>query len=311
MPTDRTTIVKGAGAVKIGSVQLYSKGEIGATLDPETFEIPVAGYGSVDERLADSIGRITFTPSGRLSADILTALFPYGTPVIDASVFGSTDTATEVHSIAGQKVVFHNTAVTRMPALKLSARETAFAGAVEITAISAKATARTNAAAIFTGPTAAAFTPNITVADIKTLPYVGTWGTGGGAVTIETKEGWDVEFDVTLEPMQLADHGTVDMYLKSVTARARCIPLNYAENMLALLHTQGAAAVIGSTMREGKNLAIAATGGLTVTLFDAAPVSGPIRWGESMLRAGELGFKATRAFSGGVPGALFSVAMTA
>jgi hypothetical protein len=304
---DRTTIVKGAGAVKIGSTQLYSKGEISATLDPETFEIPVAGYGSLDERLADSVGKISFTPSGRLNADILATLIPYGTPVIDASVFGATDTATEVHSIAGQKVVFHNTAVTGMPSLKLSARETAFNGAVEITALAKNATARTDAAAIFTGPTAAAFTPNIVIGDIKTLPYAGVWGVAG----IDTKEGWDVEFDLELEPFQVSDHGTIDMYLKGVTARAKCTPLTYGENLLALLHTQGTAAVIGSTMREAKNLVISAVGGLTVTLFDAVPVSGPIRWGEGMLRANEIGFKAQRTFTTGVPGALFSVAMTA
>ena len=304
---DRTTIVKGAGAVKIGSVQFYSKGEISAVLDPQLFEVAVAGYGVLDQRLADSVGRISFTPSGRLNADILAALFPYGTPVIDASVFGATDVATEVHSIAGQKVVFHATAVTGMPSLKLSARETAFSGAVEITALAKNATARSTANAIFTGPTAAAFAPSIAVADIKTLPYAGVWGSAG----IETKEGWDVEFGLTLEPMSLSDHGTVDMYLKGVTARAKCIPVSYAENMLALLHTQGSAAVIGSTMRETKNLVISAAGGLTVTLFDAAPVAGPLRWGEGMLRANELGFQATRVITAGVPGAVFSVAMTA
>ena len=304
---DRTTIVKGAGAVKINTVQLYSKGEIDAILDPETFAIAVSGYGELDERLADSVGKITFTPSGRLNADILAALYPYGTPVIDASVFGVADTPTEVHSIAGQKVVFHNTAVTGMPSLRLSAKETAFSGNVEITALAKNATSRATANAIYTGPTAAAFVPSIAIADIKTLPYNGVWG----STAIDTKDGWTVDFELSLEPFVLGDHGTIDMYIKSVTCRAKCNPITYGENMLALLRTQGTTAVIGGTLRETKNLVIAATGGLTVTLMDAVPVAGPLKWGESQLRAGELGFKATRTITTGVPGAIFSVAMTA
>ena len=37
---------------------------------------------------------------------------------------------------------------------------------------------------------------------------------------------------------------------------------------------------------------IAATGGLTVTLKKATVVTGPLNWGTTTLRAGELGFTA-------------------
>lgn len=308
---NRNSIIQGAGAVKIGSVQMYSKGDIDATLDPESFQVGVSGYGTVDERLADSVGKITFTPSGRCTAEILAALFPYQTPSIDSSIFPAADVPTEIHAILGSKVVFHNTAVTAMPSLRLSAKETVFSGNVELMCLPALNTARSAANAIFTGPTVAAFTTNIDYTAIKTLPYVATWGTGGGAVAIDTKDGWTIDFEVSVEPFVVADYGTLLARLKSVTARAKCQPISHGEDLLALMQTQGTTAVIGSSMRTGKDLQIVATGGLDVTLYDAVPMSGPLKWGESQLRGTELGFTATRKFTTGVPGALFSIAMQA
>jgi len=308
---NRNTIIQGAGAVKIGTVQMYSKGDIDATLDPESFQVTVSGYGAVDERLADSVGKITFTPSGRCTAEILAALYPYQTPVIDSFIFPAADVPTEIHAILGSKVVFHNTAVVAMPGLKLSARETVFSGNVELMCLPKLNTARSAADAIFTGPAAIAFTTNLDYTAIKTLPYAATWGTGEGAVELETKDGWTVEFDVSVEPFVVTDYGTLTAQLKSVTARAKCQPINYSESILSLLQTQGTTAAIGSSMRTGKDLRIVATGGLDVTLYDAVPMTAPLKWGETQLRTTELGFTATRSFANGVPGALFSVAMQA
>ena len=305
---DRTTIVKGAGAVKIGSVQLYAKGDIDAVLNPETFDVEVAGYGALDTRFADNVGRISFTPSGRLSADILAALYPYANPVIDGSIYGATDTASEVHSIAGQKFVFHNTAVASMPNLKLSARNTHFSGNCELIALPKNETARSEANAIFTGPTGAAFTPSLAANSIPTLPYAAAWGT----TDIYTKEGWDIEFSVELEQFTCDDYGTIDFWLKSVSVMCKCQPVNLSEAILTTMRTQGSAAVIGSTMRETKDLTIAAAvGGLTFEAYDAIFKEGPLKWGQHQLRAGQIGFAATRSFDAGAPDALFSIAMTA
>jgi len=308
---NRNSIIQGAGAVKIGAVQMYSKGDIDASLNPSSFSVSIAGYGVVDERLADSVGKITFTPSGRCTAGILTALYPYQTPAIDSFVFPAADVATEVHAILGSKVVFHNTAVVGMPALKLSAKETCFAGNVEIMCLPKLDTLRSAANAIFTGPTTAAFSPSIDHTAIPTVPYAATWGTGGGAVEIDTKDGWSIEFDVAIEPFVVTDYGTLTYQLKSVSVRAKCQPISHAEDLLALMQTQNSTAVIGSTLRTGADLNIVATGGLDITLYDAVPMTAPLKWGETQLRAGELAFQATRKFDTGVPGALFAIAMAA
>ena len=51
---------------------------------------------------------------------------------------------------------------------------------------------------------------------------------------------------------------------------------------------------------------ISATGGLTVTLKNASLVAGPLNWGATALRAGELGFTANVDTASG---ALFSLAL--
>jgi hypothetical protein len=48
-----------------------------------------------------------------------------------------------------------------------------------------------------------------------------------------------------------------------------------------------------------------------VTLKEAAVMKGPLEYGNTKLRAGEMMWTAHRAITGGVPAALFTVALTA
>ena len=47
-----------------------------------------------------------------------------------------------------------------------------------------------------------------------------------------------------------------------------------------------------------------------MTLNNARLVTGPLAWGSTTLRVGEIGFIAQRSFSEGVAGALYSVEIT-
>ena len=62
----------------------------------------------------------------------------------------------------------------------------------------------------------------------------------------------------------------------------------------------------GASTAGDDDLVISATGGLTVTLKNASLVTGPLNWGATALRAGELGFTANVNTSSG---ALFSLAL--
>ncbi|MFO7534715.1 MAG: hypothetical protein R6X19_03370 [Kiritimatiellia bacterium] len=307
---DRSTIVRGPGSVTLGAVQMFDSEGIKAALKVDTFEVPVSAFGNVDTRRKDITAAITFRPCGALTAEILAALFPHGTPVIGASLLGVADVSCVIHSLAGTKVTFAAAALSKMPSLKLSAGAPAFSGEAEITCLLANDTDRTDADSLFV-VAAEAWAGAFDVADILGGVYTGVLGTGETAVTIATQDGWQVDFEMEVEPQACDGVGTYDLLLKSVTVRAKCIPLGLTEaTHLALLNAQDTGAVIGGTMRSGKDLVISCPDALTVTLKEAALVEGPMAWGNNQLRSGEIGFVAHRTVTGGVPAALFSVALT-
>ena len=97
--------------------------------------------------------------------------------------------------------------------------------------------------------------------------------------------------------------GTIDYTLGGVTVRARCVPLGLSESQIlaALPVAKGR----GASVATANDLVIEAAGGLKVTLKNAALVTGPIQWGTTQLRAGEIGFVAHVA----ADGQLFKVEM--
>jgi len=306
----RQSVIRGPGTVKLGTVQFFDKDAIKADLKIETFDVPVSAYGNVDTRRKDMTGVVTLKPCGNLTNAILAALYPHGTPNIGASLYGAVDTPCICHSLAGTKVTFAAAALTKMPSLKLATNETAFSGDAEITCLVKNNTAR-SADASFYSVAQEQWAGAFDVADIKGGVYLGTWGTGEAAVTFQSNDGWTCDFEMQTEA-QLADGvGTYDIMLKGVTVRAKCRPLGLSESdLLGYLNLQGAGAVMGGSMRSGMDLTIASATGLTVALKEVALVQGPMEWGPTNLRAGEIGFVAHRAIAAGVPGALFSVALT-
>lgn len=310
MAIDRSTVIRGPGTVTLGTVQLYDRDSIKADLNIETFDVPVSAYGNVDTRRKDVTGIISLRPCGEITANILGALYPHGTPNIGSSLFGATDVATVVHSLAGQKITFHATALTKMPSLRLSTIETAFGGEAQITALIKNNVERSADNSFYT-VAAEAWDGAFDVANVKGGMYVGTWGTGPG-ITFRTSDGWTLDFEMQTQAQYCDGVGTYDIMLTGVTVRARCRPLGISEStLMGYLNLQGANATLGTTMRSGLDLVIAATGGLTVTMKDAALMQGPMEWGSTNLRIGEIGFVAHRSIAAGVPGALFSVALTA
>lgn len=312
MSINRESIIRGPGAVKLGSTQIYDKDGIECTLETETFDIPVSAIGNVDTRLQDAIGRTDFTPSGRVTADLLAALYPYGTPNIGADIFGDADVACEVHSLAGKKLTWTAAAITQMPQLRLSAKQTLF-GACQISHVIGNGMDRATANSLYTIADEA-FSGAYDKADVKCKPVSAAWGASAPWAAIKTQDGWTVDFDLQLEPVMVDENGTIGMQIGGVIARARCQPLGLTEaNVFDALNTQGTGHTIGDSIRTGNDLVLtgATGGGVTVTLKDCALVEGPLAWGQERLRSGEIGFITHRAITSGVGGPVFSIALTA
>ena len=93
-----------------------------------------------------------------------------------------------------------------------------------------------------------------------------------------------------------------------MTVRAKCTPIGLSESQI--LAELPFAMRRGASLRGENDLVIAGAGGLTVTLKNATLVTGPLAWGNTTLRVGEVGFVAHRSFTSGVAGPLYSVAIT-
>lgn len=300
----RTAIVRGPGSVKFGDVTLYDANGISADIESASKEVPSSISGQLDTIKTDQSARISFTPCGQLSSNILTALYPHQTPSIGSSLCGGSDTSLVVHSLAGKKLTFTNAFLSKIPDLLLSPVKTAF-GQAEFTALIGLGLAPTSSNALCKVETTAYNLNYPDPADITGVQYAATFG----SLDIpDTADGWTVSVDLSTDPVTTDQLGTIDHTLQGITVRAKCTPLGVAESDIlgALPFALGR----GASLRGANDLVIAGEGGLTVTLKNAKLVTGPLAWGTSTLRVGEIGFIAQRAFSSGVAGALYSVEMT-
>ncbi|MCL1922040.1 MAG: hypothetical protein FWG50_13380 [Kiritimatiellaeota bacterium] len=134
----RKNILTGPGAATFGGVTLHDADGISADIDSATQDIPSSVSGKLDTIKTDQQGKVTLTPCGEITQDILDALFPHQAPLIGASVFGAADTLLVIHGTDGRKLTFLNAALTGIPDLLLSTVKTAF-GQAEFTALTAPA----------------------------------------------------------------------------------------------------------------------------------------------------------------------------
>lgn len=300
MSINRNTILRGPGTVKFGGVTVFDANGITCEIESATQELPSSISGEIGTIKTDQTGKISFTPCGQLSADILAALFPYGAAAIGSSACGADDSPCVIHSVAGTKVTLLNACISKMPEIYLSPVKTAF-GAVEIAAALGLAKGPEDADALYKVETAAyaAGAPDPT--GITGVAYAGTFG----ALSIpDTADGWTITPEVTLQPVSTDTLGTIDWTVASVGCTAKCTPLGLTEEQIlaALPATRARGSLIG-----GDDLVVTGAGGLKVTLHGASIVTGPLQWGNTQLRAGEIGFTAHRSFAGGVPGPVFEV----
>lgn len=300
MSINRNTILRGPGTVKFGGVTVFDANGITCEIESATQGLPSSISGEIGTIKTDQTGKISFTPCGQISAAILAALFPYASAAIGSSACGAADTPCVVHGMSGTRVTLVNCCVRKMPEIYLSPVKTAF-GSVELAAALGLAKGPTDDAALYTVEQAAydAGAPDPT--GITGVAYAGTFG----ALSIpDTADGWTITPEVTLNPVSTDTLGTIDWTVASVGCTAKCTPLGLTEEQIlaALPATRARGSLIG-----GDDLVVTGAGGLKVTLHGASLVTGPLQWGNTQLRAGEIGFTAHRSFAGGVPGPVFEV----
>lgn len=314
MTIDRTAIVLGPGIVTFNSQVFYSKDDIIATPVIDTFKVETSMFGDADERLDNIAYEIAFTPAGQWIAAHLPVLWPHSNPVVGASVYGGADLDLVVTGIDGRQMTFHAAAVSQMPTLRLSAKETPM-GQITFISIGANDTAWSDASKRSTEEAQAFADTSYVQADTKTVPYTSVWGAVSPWDSFETEDGWTIDFELDLQDIMTDSDGIVDKRVGNATGIiARAVPQGVtAAQLETLLAVQGTGKVRGTSLSANANdLVIAGgSGNPTFTLNDAAPKAGPFRWGGTVVRTGEVAFVAVPAFTSGARDALFTVGTVA
>ena len=289
----RQTILTGPGAAKFNGVVIHDASGITLNIDSATQDILSSVTGKLDTIKTDQRGTVTLTPAGVVTQDILDALFPHQSPAIGSRLFGATDTTLVIHGTDGKKVTLFNAALTGVPDMLLSTIRTAF-GEAEFTALIADNKSPDAANAFYKVEAAAYDAGQPDPLGITGTPYNATFGS---LLLPDTTEGWTISTELETQPITTDNIGTVDILLTGVTVRASCTPLGKSvEQILAALPV---AKLRGASTRTNNDLVIAGQGGgLTVTLHNAALVTGPMQWGSTALRIGQIGFVAHRNAAG-------------
>ena len=304
----RLTLVKGPGAVKVGSVVLHDADGIQADIQVGAVPVATSIEGEVDQWVSSRFGTISFRPAGEVTSSILAALYPHQTPVMGASLLGATDVPLIVASKAGTKLTYHAAALTQPPQVRLSATQTAFGSAAQFRALLAAGKDPADEGALVTIASEAwsdATYPFATTNLVRGA-YLGTYN----SATITPRGGWTIDVQLATQAISTDHEGEIEILLTGVTVTATCEPQGMTEAAMAALlpYTVGN----GTSIRAGHDLVITGGAGtISATLYDARPLVGPMRWGTTQLRSGEVAWIAQRKLTGGVPGALYALSIAA
>ena len=303
---DRSTILRGPAVIQFNGCTFYSKGDITVDVGLETFQVETAAHGKVDERVIERSIKVKFTPAGEW--ENLATLYPYGSAVLGASVFGAVDLPLVIQTLSGRKITFSSAAITQMPAISLSSTKTLL-GDVEFTCLGKNNEAWTTAGNSFAIAAQAFSDATFDPASILTQPYAAAWGAVAPWDAIKTFAGWEISFDLSLNPVTTDDDGIVDYTFASLAVSASCQPMGITEQQfLDAMRLQGATNARGRSLQAGANDLVFTGTGVAITIKKAQMKEGGMLFNPKDPRIATAKWIATRQFIAGAAQPLFSVA---
>ena len=299
MPTfDRTTILRGPCKVTYDTQTFYSKAGVVLTTTNSTFDKETDAYGIVSKSKTDLTIVIEFEPVGEIEA--LAVLFPHGNTAMGASIYGNTDKNLVIVS-ADKTYTILNAQITQMPTISCSATKTAF-GSVQFTGLLKKDGDPQNIEDYYTTAGGASIGSGFSPQLIYTAPYTATLG---ALTPFFSQDGFEISFDLSLNPVVVDGIGTVDMSMGNLGCNISCIPTGPTQlDFETFFDNLSAGEDLATSVLEIKTTTV---GGLD---FDCAAVQVTelqrnFSAADSVL--GTLTMSAKRTFSSGAPVTLFQV----
>lgn len=311
MSVDRANLL-GAGAPKVtfNSATFWTRDDV----------MPRIAH-SLTEQRASMYGRVTQTRGPRLIEvtiplfslwENLSTLFPSTVvdPTIGSRVFGSTDLPLVLHAKNQDRLTIHNARITGLSNLKLAANQPIFSAAVKFTGLLKNNANPADAAAYYTYDTAAYAEGAFALTNFKATAWSGAWGSVTGFTSMNTQDGWDISWDLNMEPDLVDGLGVVDMFLTHFAAKASCIPVGptIAQLETNLRFQNHANAAIGTGVHDLMYDLVLTSGTGSVTLKSASLVETGLAFAPSKKRVTETVWETQRGFTTGTPHAVAVIA---
>lgn len=289
---DRAKTVIGPGHIEFDGAIIYVRDGIELDVDKATWDL-MQDAGPMERRIEDININVQFTPSGEITAGILDALYPshFRTPVIGKEIFGGTDKPIIVWGANGRKYTISAGAVTQPPQLILSPRQTAM-GQATLRGLPANDTVRSAANSTLTIETASFSGTAYNRANVKTVPYLASWGNTAPFDALRSESAFTIDFNVELEDLVDDNYGVYGLIISNVDAAAQFTPIGLTEaEFLAETRIQGPGVELGTSLYDtGKDFVVTGgPGNPIVTLKRAELADGlPWRWGRTARRFGQV-----------------------
>jgi hypothetical protein len=296
---DRTTIVRGPCKITYDGATFYSKGGVTFTATNSSFDKETDAYGPVGKIKTDFQVVVEFEPVGEIEA--LTTLFPYASTAMGASICGATDKPLVIVSASATYTVL-NAIVTQMPSLRLSATATAF-GSVQFTGLLKKEGDPSNLEHYYTIGAGA----SIGVAFDTSKIVCGAYYCDLGAFDeVYSESGFEVSFDLSMNPVIVDGFGTVDMSLTSLGSNLSFIPTGIARaDLEVLLEGTGPGGNVSGI--DFISIQTPTVGGIILEFRSGELIDIQDRFSPTDNRLGTINITATREIASGVPEPLFTI----
>lgn len=289
---DRANILKGPAKAVWDSATILFGEDFSVDLVTEQFDVNSNSHGRVGRRWKNRYIEIKGVP---LMWNDLTKLFPYATKNIGDALFGATDKPMVITPRNGAPLTVANVMPFALAGLSLHAakpimRSMTFRG------LCANASDPALAASFFSFGVVGADVA-LTGLDLTKIPK-GLYSAVMNAVTYRGEEGFDIDFNLGLEP----DHEQglhINYRVTELEAASKFMPAGLTEANYATLMGWGGIAQGDEYASYDLVISGAASGYPVVTLSKMQPQGGGVRYGARPLRNGEVQLASIRQVTAG------------
>lgn len=299
---------------------MFARDDMRASFDATWQNLVASHQGIIDKVVTDRMIKVPLKLWG--AWENVGVLFPTTllNPIVGTRIYGTTDLplvlTKKTPGTAGQIITIHNCQITKLANLYLGVDSDMFAADVEFTGLIKNSANPEDANSYYTvAMTDGAGVPHYTdttfaKTNFSRQRYSAAWG-ASPFDAFQAHKGWNVEWDLGLEPEYNANVGTVDMILQSLIGRASCIPLGPTIAQIeARLNFQGSGNPLGSLLSDGDDdlVLTGATPSAVITLKGAALTAWAPVMGAIPLLNGQCLWETTRGFTAGTGAAIATAA---